>query len=75
VKQEATGVPHARRRLNLQPSGWRSRQGNELWEFDEEGLMRSPRGERIDGVPIDESERLFFGPRPEEERGQSFPLR
>ena len=29
----------------------------------------------INDVPIDESERRIFGPRPGEERGQSFPLR
>jgi hypothetical protein len=29
----------------------------------------------INDVPIDESERRIFGPRPQEERGRSFPLR
>jgi nuclear transport factor 2 (NTF2) superfamily protein len=29
----------------------------------------------INDVPIDESERRIFGARPEEERGQSIPLR
>jgi nuclear transport factor 2 (NTF2) superfamily protein len=45
-----------------------------LWEFDEEGLMRR-REASINDVPIDESERRIFGPRPEAERGQSFPVR
>lgn len=51
---------------------WRS-YGNELWEFDEHGLMRR-RESSIDDVPIDESERRIFGPRPEDERGKEFPL-
>ena len=52
---------------------WRS-YGNENWEFDEQGLMRR-REASINDVPIDESERRIFGPRPESERGASFPLR
>jgi nuclear transport factor 2 (NTF2) superfamily protein len=57
------------------PAGqwWRS-YGNELWEFDEHGLMRR-REASIDDVRIDEAERRIFGPRPEQERGQDFPLR
>ena len=53
---------------------WYRSYGNELWEFDEEGLMRR-REASINDVPIDESERRIFGPRPEEGRGRSFPLR
>jgi uncharacterized protein len=53
---------------------WYRSYGNELWEFDEEGLMRR-REASINDVPIDESERRIFGPRPEAERGQSFPVR
>jgi nuclear transport factor 2 (NTF2) superfamily protein len=47
------------------PAGqwWRS-YGNELWEFDEHGLMRR-REASINDIPIDESERRIFGPRPE----------
>src|SRR5215472_2775288 len=41
--------------------------------FVEEGLMRR-REASINDVPIDESERRIFGPRPEAERGQSFPV-
>ena len=52
---------------------WRS-YGNELWEFDEHGLMRR-REASINDVPIEESERRILGPRPEEERGQDIPLR
>jgi len=44
---------------------WRS-YGNELWEFTGEGLM-SRREASINDVPIDESERRIFGPRPPEE--------
>jgi nuclear transport factor 2 (NTF2) superfamily protein len=51
---------------------WRS-YGNELWEFDSNGLMRR-REASINDVAISESERRIFGPRPESERGQDFPL-
>jgi uncharacterized protein len=53
---------------------WYRSYGNELWEFDEEGLMRR-REASLNDVPIDESERRIFRPRPEEERGRSFPVR
>jgi len=52
---------------------WRS-YGNELWEFDQNGLMRR-REASINALQIDESERRMFGPRPDAERGQVFPLR
>jgi len=52
---------------------WRS-YGNELWEFDEHGLM-SRREASINDVAIEESERRIFGPRPPEERGSENPLR
>jgi nuclear transport factor 2 (NTF2) superfamily protein len=52
---------------------WRS-YGNELWEFDEHGLMRR-REASINDVPMAESERRIFGPRPESEHGSEFPLR
>jgi nuclear transport factor 2 (NTF2) superfamily protein len=51
---------------------WRS-YGNELWEFEEHGLMRR-REASINDVRIDESERRIFGPRPADERGAVFPL-
>jgi nuclear transport factor 2 (NTF2) superfamily protein len=52
---------------------WRS-YGNELWEFDDHGLMRR-REASINDVPIDEAQRRIFGPRPAEEHGQDLPLR
>lgn len=51
---------------------WRS-YGNELWEFTEEGLMRR-REASINDMPIAESDRRIFGPRPEAERGIRLPL-
>jgi uncharacterized protein len=52
---------------------WRS-YGNELWEFDEHGLMRR-REASINDVAIDEADRRLRGPRPEAERGLDIPLR
>jgi nuclear transport factor 2 (NTF2) superfamily protein len=52
---------------------WRS-YGNELWEFDEHGLMRR-REASINDLQIDDSERRIFGPRSDAERGQELPLR
>jgi nuclear transport factor 2 (NTF2) superfamily protein len=52
---------------------WRS-YGNELWEFDEQGLMRR-REASIDDLRIEEGERRIFGPRRDGERGVEFPLR
>jgi nuclear transport factor 2 (NTF2) superfamily protein len=51
---------------------WRS-YGNELWEFDEHGLMRR-REASINDVPIADSQRRIFGPRPASEYGSEFPL-
>jgi nuclear transport factor 2 (NTF2) superfamily protein len=51
---------------------WFRAYGNELWEFDDEGLMRR-REASINDVAIDESERKFFWPaglpRPVDDRG------
>jgi len=47
---------------------WYRSYGNELWEFDERGLM-SRREASINDVPISEADRRYFGPRPEHERG------
>ncbi|MCC7531655.1 MAG: nuclear transport factor 2 family protein [Candidatus Melainabacteria bacterium] len=51
---------------------WFRAYGNELWEFDEDGLMRR-REASINDVPIQESERRFRwsapGPRPAEDAG------
>lgn len=52
---------------------WRS-YGNELWEFDENGLM-ARREASINDVAITEPDRRIFGARPEAERGVPFPLR
>jgi nuclear transport factor 2 (NTF2) superfamily protein len=51
---------------------WRS-YGNELWEFDEAGLM-ARREASINDVAIEESQRRYFGPRDAAEHGQDFPL-
>lgn len=51
---------------------WTRSYGNELWEFDEQGLMRR-REASINDVPISETERKFFwdapGPRPADHPG------
>jgi nuclear transport factor 2 (NTF2) superfamily protein len=51
---------------------WFRSYGNELWEFDERGLMRR-REASINDVPIREQERTFFwpapGPRPADHPG------
>ncbi len=56
------------------PAGqwWRSF-GNELWEFDQAGLM-TRREASINDLAIEASQRWIFGPRPEAERGTDFPL-
>jgi nuclear transport factor 2 (NTF2) superfamily protein len=53
-------------------SQWYRSYGNELWEFDGNGLMRR-REASINDVPIDESERRIFGKRSECE--WEFPVR
>src|SRR5215467_2229445 len=52
---------------------WRS-YGNELWEFDEHGLMMR-REASINDLAIDEKDRRIFGPRPAAEHGLEFPVR
>jgi nuclear transport factor 2 (NTF2) superfamily protein len=54
---------------------WYRSYGNELWEFADDGLMRR-REASINDVPIEESQRRLFGPRPENERseGHEIPL-
>lgn len=47
---------------------WYRSYGNELWEFDDNGLMRR-REASINDVTITEADRRFFGPRPDSERG------
>jgi len=55
------------------PSGqwWRS-YGNELWEFDEHGLMRR-REASINDVRMNESDRRIHGPRAKGEREPDLP--
>ena len=52
---------------------WRS-YGNELWEFDDAGLMRR-REASINDVAIAADARRIHGPRPATERGVEIPLR
>jgi uncharacterized protein len=47
---------------------WFRSYGNELWEFDDNGLMRR-REASINDLAITADERRWFGPRPEAERG------
>ena len=47
---------------------WYRSYGNELWEFDDNGLMRR-REASINDVTITETDRRYFGLRPAEERG------
>lgn len=55
-----------------QEDRWFRAYGNELWEFDEDGLMRR-REASINDVPIQESDRKFCwpapGPRPVDDSG------
>ncbi|MBO1336295.1 nuclear transport factor 2 family protein [Streptomyces sp. VRA16 Mangrove soil] len=51
---------------------WRS-YGNELWEFDAQGLMRR-REASINDVTIEEGDRRIFGPRAEEDQEAELPL-
>src|SRR3954463_14854186 len=51
---------------------WRS-YGNELWEFDQRGLMVR-REASINDLRIEASERRIFGSRPGDQRGLELPL-
>lgn len=51
---------------------WRS-YGNELWEFTPAGLM-SRREASINDIAITETQRRYFGPRPQTERGRDIDL-
>ncbi|GGZ29845.1 nuclear transport factor 2 family protein [Streptomyces poonensis] len=51
---------------------WRS-YGNELWEFDERGLMRR-REASINDITITEADRRIHGPRSVHEHGTDIPL-
>ena len=52
---------------------WFRSYGNELWEFDADGLM-ARREASINDVPIDEQDRRIFGPR-EGSAGGDLPVR
>lgn len=52
---------------------WRS-YGNELWEFDQHGLM-TRREASINDVPIEENERRIFGARDANSREAELPVR
>jgi len=52
---------------------WRS-YGNELWEFDEHGLMRR-REASINDLAIEEGDRRIFGHRTDAEHSHALPLR
>lgn len=47
---------------------WFRSYGNELWQFAANGLMLR-REASINDIAIDETDRRYFGPRPEAERG------
>lgn len=51
---------------------WRS-YGNELWEFEPNGLMNR-REASINDLPIETDQRRIHGPRPAAEHGHDFPL-
>jgi uncharacterized protein len=51
---------------------WRS-YGNELWEFDEHGLMVR-REASINDAPIAEADRRIHGPRPPDDPGRALPV-
>ena len=53
---------------DLSGQWWRS-YGNELWEYDADGLNRR-RESSINDIRISESERRIFGPRPEADHGK-----
>jgi nuclear transport factor 2 (NTF2) superfamily protein len=57
---------------DLNGAWWRS-YGNELWEFDPNGLMRR-REASINDLRISETERRIFGPRQDDDES-SIPLR
>jgi hypothetical protein len=52
---------------------WFRSYGNELWEFDDQGLMRR-REASINDVAIGAHERRYFGPRPAGEHGNELPI-
>jgi nuclear transport factor 2 (NTF2) superfamily protein len=52
---------------------WFRSYGNELWEFDADGIMYR-REASINDVPINAVDRRYFGPRTPDEHGLELPL-
>lgn len=52
---------------------WFRSYGNELWEFDDNGLMRR-REASINDLAISEGERRLFGPRTDQERAPGYEI-
>lgn len=52
---------------------WFRSYGNELWEFDDNGLMRR-REASINDLAISEDERRLFGPRNDQERAPGYEI-
>jgi len=52
---------------------WFRSYGNELWEFDDNGLMRR-REASINDLAISEDERRLFGPRNDQERAPDYEI-
>lgn len=52
---------------------WFRSYGNELWEFDDQGLMRR-REASINDIAITEDERRYFGPRNDQVRAPDFEI-
>jgi nuclear transport factor 2 (NTF2) superfamily protein len=52
---------------------WFRSYGNELWEFNADGVMYR-REASINDVPIDAADRRYFGPRTPEQHGVELPL-
>jgi nuclear transport factor 2 (NTF2) superfamily protein len=53
---------------------WFRSYGNELWEFNAEGIMHR-REASINDVPINAADRRYFGGRKPNEHGLEFPIR
>ena len=70
------GIPHRKwtKELDYDTQGqWYRSYGNELWEFDADGIMYR-REASINDVPINAVDRRYFGPRTPDEHGLELPL-
>ncbi len=52
---------------------WYRSHGNELWEFDQNGLMHR-REASINDITISDADRRWHGPRPDNERGSGHDI-